>query len=123
MAKSQQSSGSEEQCARRMKDIFDKKNVLEQKSTFFIFEVAQRYGVHLDTAYKGIRSDDPLYPRSHALGNGTRPRIAIARDEIIACDERRIKFYKNTPSWCKNYEEFDGKFPIRISARQMFSKK
>ena len=123
MAKSQQIFGSEAQCAQRMKGILDKKTQLENKLNFFVHEVASRYGVHIDTAYKGIRSGDPLYPLSHALGAGARPRIAIAREQIIACDKRRIEFYKNTPSWCKNDEDFDGTFPIRISAREMFPKK
>ena len=119
MAKFQQESKSEEQCARRMKMILDKQYPLEKKSVFSVYEVAERYAVHIDTAFKGIRSGDPLYPRSHPLGTGLRPRVGIFREEIVDCDKRRTKFYKTTPSWIKNYEEGDT-FPKRISAQKMF---
>ena len=123
MAMSQQESKSEERCARRMKKILDGKYPLEDKPLFYVYEVAERYGVHDDTASKGIRSRNPLYPLAHPLGTGPRPRIAISRSEILACDKRRIKFYQTTPSWMKNFENFDGTFPTRISAREMFKKK
>ena len=120
MAMSQQEAKSEEQCARIMRKIQEKQRPLDKKAVFFVYEVAERYGVHMDTAFKGIRSGDPLYPRSHPLGTGPRPRIGIFREEIVECDKRRIKFYKTTPSWIKNYEDGDGTFPKRISAQKMF---
>ena len=84
-----------------------------------MYDIAERYHVREDTVFKGIRSGDSMYPRSHPLGSGPRPRIAITREEVAACDERRLAFYKPSPIWIRHYECTMEVFPARKSARAL----
>lgn len=90
--------GSERKCAQRMHSIDAGCNFLHYDE-YEVAEVAERYGVHRDTAYRGIRRHDPMYPDAVPQGNGSKPRLVVSREAIEACDARRIAFYKTTPSW------------------------
>ena len=112
--------GSEAQCAYQMSLIGDGYLPLEEE-IYYVCDVADRYRVREDTVFKGMRSGDPMYPRSHPLGNGPRPRIAITRKEMKLCDERRLAFYETTPSWIKRFGPSPEVFPPRISARALLN--
>lgn len=111
---------SEEKCAYQMKRIQDGELPLVEDE-YWVIDIAERYHVHIDTAFKGIKRGDPMFPRSHPLGNGPRPRIAISKEEVEACDERRLEFYKTTPSWIRAFENGRDDFPQRVSARSLFN--
>jgi transposase len=111
---------SEPRCASYMYEILRGAWPLTRQ-VYTVEEVAQRYGVHRDTAYKGIRSGDPMYPRAEPAGDGPRPRLLIRRDEIAACDRRRLEFYRTTPSWHKLFREVDAVPPPRRSARAVLA--
>lgn len=66
---------------------------------FTIQEVADRYDVHRDTAYKAIREARPLFPEAIQDGTGPRPRLLVWRQSIEACDTRRLIYYKGTMAW------------------------
>lgn len=109
---------SERECANRMYSIAHGSNRLTY-SDYQVEEVAERYGVHRDTVYRGIRSGDPMYPDAQRLGNGPKAGIVVLKEDLEACDERRIAFYKTTPSWML-FEGLDFKKPPpRRSARSL----
>ena len=112
--------GSESQCAYQMSRIENGDMPLDAE-IYYVCDVAYRYRVREDTVFKGMRSGDPMYPRSHPLGNGPRPRIAVTREEMELCDERRLAFYETTPSWIKRFEPSTDVFPQRISARALLN--
>jgi len=111
---------SEEKCAYQMKRILDGELPLDEDE-YWVIDIAERYHVHIDTAFKGIRRGDPMFPRSHPLGDGPKPRIAIARAEVQSCDERRLTFYRTTPSWIRAFENGSDDFPRRKSARALLN--
>ncbi|MBV5347057.1 hypothetical protein JZU46_02410 [bacterium] len=115
-----QGQGSESQCAHQMKRIEDGELPLDE-DIYFVIDIAERYHVREDTVFKGVRSGDPMYPRSHPLGSGPRPRIAMTREEVEACDARRLAFYKTTPSWIRHFECTQDGFPARKSARSLLN--
>lgn len=62
-------------------------------------EVADRYQVHRDTVYKGVRAGSPLFPRATRKGSGPKAWLYFSAQAIAACDQNRITFYMTTPSW------------------------
>jgi len=66
---------------------------------FTVQEVADRYEVHRDTAYKAIRAGHVLYPEAIEDGVGPRPRLLVWRQAVEACDERRLTYYRTTAAW------------------------
>jgi hypothetical protein len=119
-AKKRRSAASERRCAQRMYEIGRGMWRLTQ-ATYTVEEVAMRYAVHRDTAYKGIRSGDPMYPHAVPAGDGPRPRLLVPREEIAKCDRRRIAFYVTTPSWFRLFRELDAVPPPRRSARAILA--
>jgi hypothetical protein len=79
------------------------------------FEVAERYAVHEQVFFKGVRVGHALYPVATAEGTGERPRIKFSREAIEACDRARLLFYKTTPSWHEMMRS-DAPAPHRRSA-------
>ena len=111
---------SERRCAYRMYEIkAGHYRLMEDK--YELVDVAERYDVHRDTVYRGVRRGDPLYPDAVLLGNGPRPRLMVMREALKACDTRRIAFYKTTPSWLKLDGLDDVKPPTRLSARMLLA--
>jgi hypothetical protein len=86
---------------------------------YTVEEVAHRYRVTRDAVYRGIRRGDPLYPKATRQGNGPKAPLVITRAAMKACDVRRIKFYKTTPSWFKLDGREGQKPPARRSARDL----
>lgn len=89
---------SETQCAARMKKIEGGLFPVD-KPFYEVADVALRYGVHEKTVYAGIKAGNPMYPIPVSRRPGTSSRIFILMDEIEACDNQRIQFYRTTRSW------------------------
>ena len=88
---------SEPNCAYRMMQIQAGRLPLTQDE-YTPADVAERYGVHRDTVYKGVRSGDGMYPMPRPA-TGDRPRLAFTKEAVAICDRNRIAVYKRTPSW------------------------
>lgn len=94
---------SEVACALRMREIEIKAKWMTLSKPFYdVHEVAERYYVHVQTVYRGMKAKDPMYPFPETIGNGPRPRLRVSREALEACDQRRIQFYRTTPSWLPN---------------------
>lgn len=105
-------------CAQHMLSIAEGRHPLLEDE-YLIEDVAHRYGVTRDAVYRGIRKGSPLYPRAVKEGKGPKGWLLITRKAMEACDKRRLKFYKTTPSWQK-LKGLDGKkLPKRVSAKAL----
>lgn len=111
---------SEFRCAQRMKFIRNGGHPLTE-ANYTVLDVAERYDVHRDTAYKGIRSGDPMFPEARPTGYGRRPRLVISREAIEICDRNRLAFYRTTPSWHDNFVPGSPAAPPRRSARAVIA--
>lgn len=107
-------------CAQQMLSIAAGRHPLLYDD-YSIEEVAHRYAVTRDAVYRGIRKGSPLYPKAVREGAGPKGMLLITRKALEACDKRRMKFYKTTPSWFKlNGLDAPGKkLPKRVAAKDL----
>jgi hypothetical protein len=82
-------------------------------------DVADRYQVHRDTVYKGVRADSPLFPKATRKGTGPKAWLYFTPEDIRQCDQSRIAFYQTTPSWQVLLGQDAGAAPPRRSAREV----
>ena len=108
-------------CAQRMYEILAGYHQLTYDE-YDVSEVAERYGVHRDTVYRGVRRGDPMYPDAVGIGNGVKPRLVVSVEALRASDFRRLAFYKTTPSWQKLIGLEFTKPPPRQSARSVLAR-
>jgi len=106
---------SELRCARRMRLIEQGRFPLND-AWYTALEVADRYEVHVQSVYDGIRFGHALYPVADAKGDGPRPRRQFSLEAIEACDRARLLFYKTTPSWHEMTGSDASRAPPRRSA-------
>ena len=106
---------SELRCARRMRLIAQGRFPLEE-AWYTALEAANRYEVHVQSVYDGIRFGHALYPVAVASGDGPRPRRQFSREAIKACDRTRLLLYKTTPSWHEEAGFDASRAPPRRSA-------
>lgn len=111
---------SEMRSAMRMHEILKGHHPLTQ-DTYTVQEIADRYDLHRDTAYKAIRAGDPMLPRAEPLREGIRPRLVIGRAAVAACDWDRVTFYRTTPSWHTKFVVGAPPAPPRRSARAVLN--
>lgn len=109
---------SEVVCAERMRSIAAGRIPVDGDD-YYVEDVAERYCVTCDTVYRGIRRRSPLYPKAYRRGKGPKAVLVITPAAVKACDGRRIKFYKSTPSWLKLDGKEGQKPPVRRSAREL----
>jgi hypothetical protein len=102
-------------CSFRMREIELGRHPLSQ-DWYSAWDVAERYGVNVQSVYDGIREAHVLFPQSEVTGNGSRPRRRFSREAIEACDQRRLWFYKTTPSWHAKFVPGAPAAPPRRSA-------
>ena len=88
---------------------------------YTVDDVAERYGVHRDTVYKGVRAGAGLYPRTQRKGSGPKAWLYFSRAEIEACDKDRLEFYRTTPSWSELFGAGAAAAPARRSARDLIA--
>lgn len=108
-------------CAQRMREIEAGVRPLDQAS-YDAHEVAERYGVHVNTVYRCMKGNDPLYPYPQPLGIGPRPRLSASKEQVEACDQRRLVFYKTTPSWLPPLSPQRPAKYVRIKARDLIKR-
>lgn len=109
---------SEQRCARHMYCIMRGWTPLKLP-TYTVDEVAERYGVHRDTAYKGIRARSPMFPAAQRKNDGPRAWLSVTREALEQCDRDRLAFYKTTPSWYRKYVKGSPAAPPRRAARMV----
>ncbi len=111
---------SEPRCADQMLRIAQGLAPL-MKRDYTVLEVAERYAVHFDTVYKGVRRGDPMYPLAVRSGPGSRSALKFSRSAIQTCDQARIDFYRTTPSGTVLFCGAFAVVPPRRSARIVIS--
>lgn len=111
---------SEPRCALRMRLIELGRFPLD-KAWYTPLEVADRYEVHVQSVYDGIRIGHALYPVAHAVGDGPRPRRQFSREAVEACDRARLLFYRTTPSWFELTGSDSSSAPPRRSAAEVIT--
>ena len=106
---------SERRCAQRMYEIL-RGNHPVVGDDYRVVDIAERYAVHPDTVYKGVRDGCPLFPKAHRKGKGPKAWLYFRAAAITECDRNRIAFYENTPSWHELYGDGAASAPPRRSA-------
>lgn len=106
---------SERRCAQRMYEIL-KGNDPVVGDEYGVADIAERYAVHPDTVYKGVRDGRPLFPTAHRKGKGPKAWLYFSAAAITECDLNRIAFYETTPSWHEFYGNGAASAPPRRSA-------
>ena len=109
---------SERRCAHRMHLIMRGRRPLDE-GTYTVDEIAERYDVHRDTVYKGIRAGSPLFPRAGRKGAGPKAWLYFTAESIETSDRNRIAFYKTTPSWHGLFGAGASAAPVRRAATQV----
>ncbi len=89
---------SERRCAERMLAIQRGWYPIDSDE-FSVDEIADRYQVHRDTVYKGVRSGSPLFPKATRKRTGPKAWLYFSSEDVRDCDQNRIAFYQTTPSW------------------------
>jgi hypothetical protein len=106
---------SERRCAQRMHAIMEGIVPLVD-ADYNVEEIAERYVVHRDTVYKGVRAGSPLFPKPHRKGTGPKAWLYFSAAAVQESDRNRILFYKTTPSWHEVYGDGATSAPRRCSA-------
>ena len=109
---------SERRCAHRMHLIMRGRRPLDQ-GIYTVDEIAERYDVHRDTVYKGVRAGSPLFPRPGRKGAGPKAWLHFTAASIETSDRNRIAFYKTTPSWHDLFGAGASAAPMRRAATQV----
>lgn len=86
---------------------------------FTVNDIAERYDVHRDSVYKGIRAGSPLFPRAGRKGAGPKAWLHFTLESIRTCDQNRLTFYKTTPSWHELFGAGASAAPVRRSATKV----
>lgn len=84
-------------------------------------QVAERYRVHRDTVYKGVRSGSPLFPVASRKGRGPKAPLRFSPAAVAEADRNRIAFYKTTPSWHDLFGDGATAAPPRRSAKAVIA--
>lgn len=106
---------SERRCAYRMHEIMRGMFALDG-DTYSVDDIAERYDVHRDTVYKGIRAGSPLFPLASRKGDGPKAWLHFTLASIRTSDRNRIAFYKTTPSWHELFGDGASAAPARRAA-------
>jgi hypothetical protein len=109
---------SERRCAHRMHLIMQGRRELDG-GIYTVGEIAERYDVHRDTVYKGIRAGSPLFPQAGRKGAGPKAWLHFTTESIETSDRNRIAFYKRTPSWHDLFGAGASGAPARRAAKQV----
>lgn len=112
------STESERRCAERMLSIQRGWFPIDD-GEWSVDDIADRYQVHRDTVYKGVRSGSPLFPKASRKGTGPKAWLYFAPEDIRECDQNRIAFYQTTPSWKVLTGQEAKAAPPRRSARDV----
>lgn len=89
------------------------------EDAYSVDDIAERYDVHRDTVYKGIRAGSPLFPQASRKGSGPKAWLHFTRASIQTSDRNRIAFYKTTPSWHELFGDGASAAPVRRSATKV----
>lgn len=92
-----------------------------QDAEYDVTDIAERYCLHRDTVYKGVRAGSPLLPKPHRKGVGPRAWLYFSADAVQTCDRNRIYFYMTTPSWHELFGDGASAAPPRRSAIEVVS--
>lgn len=109
---------SERRCANRMHQIMRGGFALDE-DTYTVDDIAERYDVHRDTVYKGIRAGSPLFPQASRKGPGPKAWLHFTMASIRTSDRNRIAFYKTTPSWHELFGGGASAAPVRRAATKV----
>ena len=112
------STESERRCAERMLSIQRGWFPIDD-GEWSVDDIADRYQVHRDTVYKGVRSRSPLFPKASRKGTGPKAWLYFAPEDIRERDQNRIAFYQTTPSWKVLTGQEAKAAPPRRSARDV----
>ena len=77
--------GGERRCAERMLSIQRGWFPIDD-GEWSVDDIADRYQVHRDTVYKGVRSGSPLFPKASRKGTGPKAWLYFAPEDIRECD-------------------------------------
>jgi hypothetical protein len=111
---------SEQRCARRMR-LIEQGHLPVDTNEYGVGDIAERYEVHRDTVYKGVRAQSPLFPQGSRKGSGPKAWLYFSPEAILACDLRRIAFYRTTPSWHEYFGKGASAAPARRSAKALIA--
>ena len=110
---------SERRCAQRMYAI-KLGRIPVEGGDYTVDEVAERYDVHRDTVYKGVRACSLLFPQADRKGAGPKAWLHFTSKSVETSDQFRIAFYETTPSWHEFFGDGASAAPARRAAAKLF---